>query len=242
MSCNFSISHYQEIIRNFQKDHQFIFFDQAKKTQGRFVILRHDIDYSLKKALKMAQIDKSLNIKATFFILISCPYYNLFEIKSLAIIKQICLLGHQIGLHYDGAMIENLNISPQIFLKNTVKYLEKIIQTKIAVLAQHNPAETKKIILPTGYLDAYSTQFTHNIKYLSDSCQKWHDGCLCRMSEKYPQLQILIHPYLWSEKSLKLDQLRRQVTKEKIQEFKDWERFFKKMNIQRNRQISSKLA
>lgn len=237
MSCDFSFSHYQEIIRNYQKDHQFIFFNQVQKTQGQFVILRHDIDYSLKKALKMAEINKSLSVKATFFILINCPYYNIFETKSLALIKKILSFGHQIGLHYDGAMIENLNISPQIFLKETIQYLERIIQTKIAVLAQHNPAEAKKIILPTGYLDAYSRKFTKNIKYLSDSCQKWHNGCLCRLSEQYPQLQILIHPYLWSEKSLKLNQLRRQVTKEKIQEFKDWERFFEKMNIQHNRKL-----
>ena len=152
-------------------------------------------------------------------------------------------MGHQIGFHYHREMIEALPIVPEKFFKLTINYLENIMGVKNMVLSEHNPGgQAKKIVLPAGYLDADAHRFKKQIKYLSDSCQKWHVGCLCKLSKKYPQLQILIHPYLWSEKSLSLNQLREQVTKEKIQEFKDWERFFKKMNIKRIRQISSKLA
>lgn len=237
MTCDFSLRHYREIINTFLQKHKFIFFHEAQKSSRQFVILRHDVDYSLKLALKMAQIDKTLGIKATFFILISCPYYNIFARETYQTVKKILILGHQIGFHYDGEVIEKYGLNPQAFLQETISYLEKIFSTKIIVISQHNPGKAKKIIVPSNYLNAYSAQFTGKIKYLSDSCQKWYEGCLCQLAPRYPRIQILIHPYLWSEKSLKLDQLRQGLTKEKIQEFKDWEKFFKQMNIKHQCQM-----
>ena len=237
MTCDFSLRHYREIINTFLQEHKFIFFHEAQKSSRQFVILRHDVDYSLKLALKMAQIDQALGIKATFFILISCPYYNIFTSQSYRTVKKILILGHQIGFHYDGEAIEKYGLNPQAFLIETISYLEKIFSTKIIVISQHNPGKAKKIIVPSGYLNAYSAQFTGKIKYLSDSCQKWYEGCLCQLAPRYPRLQILIHPYLWSEKSLKLDQLRQGLTNGKIQEFKEWEKFFKQMNIQHQCQM-----
>ena len=65
------------------------------------VILRHDIDFSLEKALDIAKLENQLGVFSTFFILLSTDFYNINSIKSLEILKNIIRLGGKIGLHFD---------------------------------------------------------------------------------------------------------------------------------------------
>ena len=46
--------------------------------ESNYLILRHDIDYSPAAALRMAELEANLGVKATYFILFSSSYYNLF--------------------------------------------------------------------------------------------------------------------------------------------------------------------
>jgi len=48
----------------------------------RCVILRHDVDFSLQKALDFARLENLKNISSTYFILVSTNFYNIF-LKSL---------------------------------------------------------------------------------------------------------------------------------------------------------------
>ena len=57
------------------------------------VILRHDIDFSLEKALDIAKLENQLGVFSTFFILLSTDFYNINSIKSLEILKNIIRLG-----------------------------------------------------------------------------------------------------------------------------------------------------
>ena len=65
------------------------------------VILRHDIDLSLGKALELARIEHENNVSATYFVLLSTDFYNIFSIKSNEILVKILGLNHEIGLHFD---------------------------------------------------------------------------------------------------------------------------------------------
>ena len=64
-------------------------------------ILRHDIDNSLEKAVKFAKLEKKMAIKATYFVLITSDFYNVFSDKSIKLLHQIIDCGHEIGLHFD---------------------------------------------------------------------------------------------------------------------------------------------
>lgn len=68
---------------------------------NKAVILRHDVDFSLEKALEMAEIEKKEEVQSTYFILLSTNFYNIFSKESCDIIKKIQSLGHNIGLHFD---------------------------------------------------------------------------------------------------------------------------------------------
>jgi hypothetical protein len=62
--------------------------------QQRILLLRHDVDYSLRKAEKIARIEKGFGIRSTFFI-------RLRKGMKAERIRQLAALGHEIGYHYD---------------------------------------------------------------------------------------------------------------------------------------------
>lgn len=45
---------------------------------NRPVILRHDIDMSLHKALTFARLENRISIRSTYFVLLSSNFYNVF--------------------------------------------------------------------------------------------------------------------------------------------------------------------
>ena len=41
------------------------------------MISRHDIDYSIEKAVELAALEAEENVKSTYFVLLSSEFYNL---------------------------------------------------------------------------------------------------------------------------------------------------------------------
>lgn len=71
------------------------------KNYDRCAILRHDIDYDLRKALSIAEIEHKHGIKSTYFLLLTSDFYNLLSRDSAEVIRTLKDMGHDIGLHFD---------------------------------------------------------------------------------------------------------------------------------------------
>jgi hypothetical protein len=69
----------------------------------RFALLRHDVDMDPEAALQMARSEAEAGVKATYFFMASCPFYNLLEPATRRAVEMIAALGHAIGLHFDAA-------------------------------------------------------------------------------------------------------------------------------------------
>ena len=65
------------------------------KAQGRYVILRHDVDLKADNSLIIAQIEAEMGIRASYYFRI-VPQSNI-----PSIIREIADLGHEIGYHYE---------------------------------------------------------------------------------------------------------------------------------------------
>ena len=63
-NSNFTYEHYTNILQELRKSYKFTSFKSATTND---VILRHDVDASLHAALKIAKIEKELDISSTFF-------------------------------------------------------------------------------------------------------------------------------------------------------------------------------
>lgn len=95
---DFTIKTYELLLRSFiSAGYSILGYSTFIRTapQGKYIILRHDVDELPTNALKMARIENKLGIRATY-------YFRIVR-KSNApeIIKEIVSLGHEIGYHYE---------------------------------------------------------------------------------------------------------------------------------------------
>lgn len=194
---NFSYRHYKETLKKFKEKYEFHTFGNASDND---ILLRHDVDASLKDALEIAKIDNQVGISSTFFIYLHSEFYNTFELKSSSIIRNILKLGHKIGLHYNELFFAENNLNPSETIMKEIDILEHHFKTKIEAIAVHEASKRRKITLrlPKRIVNCYSKKFFIERKYISDSAQFWREQCFCQHLSHHKKLQILTHPIWWS--------------------------------------------
>ena len=99
---DFTLESYSELIQLAKTKYQFISYSELHDTE-RFILWRHDCDFSLNRSLKLAQIEHDLGVKTTYFLNPHSEFYNIMERNQSDIIEHIIGLGHDIGLHFDSA-------------------------------------------------------------------------------------------------------------------------------------------
>ncbi|MAI88809.1 MAG: hypothetical protein CMF98_07190 [Candidatus Marinimicrobia bacterium] len=201
---DFTINKYQELLVLAKKNYNFVSYQNINFNQ-KFVLWRHDCDFSLNRALKLAELEKRENIVTTYFINLHCEFYNLFEREQSEIIRQIINLGHNIGIHFD---INYYNVKSEEDLKKWLIFEKnifiKLFNIKPIVFSFHNPNlfslsfEKKKY---TGLINCYSKQFKNNVGYISDSNGYWRFKRLSDVLSlaKEKNIQVLTHPAWWQD-------------------------------------------
>lgn len=210
-ACDFTYTHYEEILNKIeQTDYRVIFFNESN-SHDHELILRHDVDVDLESAYKLALIENRHKIRATYFVLIRSPFYNIFDRSNSDLIKGILDMGHQIGLHFDEAYYGVSDA--ECIIKNVaseVQVLKDSFGANIFAVSFHRPSPfilQSDIRLSHNLINTYDRNFTKAFKYISDSRRLWKDGCLCHCFEKNsdeypnPKIQALVHPLWWTEKS-----------------------------------------
>lgn len=196
----FTYKAYINLLSYLQTRYSIIPFNEVSFTTNPYVILRHDIDASLKQALNMAVLENKLNIKSTYFVLFSHKYYNLFEKESMNELRKISKLGHEIGLHYDLETYDEYQGNPFKVLEQEIQLLKSIIGKKIVSITCHNISmiSMEDPLRNAKYINAYDRSLYD--LYVSDSCRAWNLGDLRRLlSLKCSKVQLLIHPFLWTK-------------------------------------------
>ena len=171
-----------------------------------FFILRHDIDFSLSAALKMAHFEAERGIRATYFLLLCSEYYNLLSRGSCNVPQQLVALGHEVGLHYDvRVMSERGNTDLNTCLQYEIDILSGLTGNTIQSIAMHNPSVygDDPFACHNQFINAYDPQFIKDIAYYSDSCGAWRDHAYDAFQRPSipDKLQLLIHPFFWADTS-----------------------------------------
>ena len=169
---------------------------------SRCVILRHDIDNSIEKAIELAELEHKLDVKSTYFVLLTSDFYNPCSKKSLEGLRHIQQLGHEIGLHFDEMTYEG-SVDVVSAIKREAKILSGIIETPITTVSMHRPSQDT---LDANYdlypmVNSYGKTFFNEFKYLSDSRRRWREPVLDIIkSGEYNRLHILTHAIWYQEK------------------------------------------
>lgn len=165
----------------------------------RSVILRHDVDTSLDKAVKMARIEAEKGVRSNYFILLTTDFYNAASSKGQQSVRHILELGHAVGLHFDETLYEAL--SPRELsgaIRREADILSHICRYEISTVSMHRPS--KKMLdsdfFVPGMINVYGQTFFKDYKYVSDSRRNWREPVLDIIaSGQYDHLHILTHPF-----------------------------------------------
>ena len=165
------------------------------------VILRHDIDYDMDKAVELAQFESKNGVKSTFFVLLTSDFYNVFSRANREKLQKILAMGHEIGLHFDETCYDSLENVKDCILseKNS---LENVLGLSVKTLSMHRPSKQmlEMDLKVDGLVNSYGSIFFKDIKYLSDSRRRWREPVEeIVASEQYNRLQILTHAFWYND-------------------------------------------
>ena len=174
MNMNFTYRAYKSLLDNLQKTgYSFVNYHNWYDYE-KCVILRHDIDQDISKAVHLANIEKNEGVESTYFVLLTSDFYNVFSKESSEGLKRILDCGHEIGLHFDEVRYPEAEgdvdkISELI--QKEAYFLGQAIGKKISTVSMHRPSKgllEANIEIP-GIINSYRKTFFKEFKYLSDS-------------------------------------------------------------------------
>ncbi len=203
---DFTETNYRELVRLAKTKYPFVTYDQlAGAKPDRFVLWRHDIDFSVHRAYALSKIEKDEGVTATYFLRLNADFYNIFEAGLKAKLKEMRDLGFRFGLHFDtGPYTIDSEKDLTGALSFEKKILEELLDTEIKVFSFHNP--TPAILKNdkfqyAGMINTYARYFRGEVGYCSDSNGYWRNQRLADVLEKAEnhRLQILTHPAWWQE-------------------------------------------
>lgn len=207
---DFTESNYKNILNLIKNNYDIIFFNEYAAF-GKKLLLRHDVDVSIHRAYRLAQIEAETNIYSTYFLWMHSPHYNILEDEITNLVNLILNLGHEIGLHFDVGFYDRHKPDQDTLLEYLVfekDILEKLFQRSITVFSFHEPSEKiLKYYIDESYcgmINTYSQYFRENYDYCSDSNGYWRfrrleDVLIKADAEK---LQVLLHPEWWTPETL----------------------------------------
>lgn len=193
------LDEYKILLESFKNNgYAFVFFKELFALQNQ-VALRHDIDFDMNAALVMAKLEQELNIKSSYFFLLSNHNFNLLVPENVHIIREIKKLGHVVSLQFDPS---NYAQEKELeMLEWEIKLFENIADTEIEIISFHRPsfsAMNSEKWLP-NIEHTYLKKYTENAYYHSDSKGLWRFGHPLETQAFLEQksMQLLIHPIWW---------------------------------------------
>lgn len=177
-----------------------------------FVLMRHDVDMCVAKALAIARIEAEAGVRSTYFVMLRSDHYNPLSETDAPRIERMIEMGHGLGLHFDAAVYPELSGSADAALfrercGREIAVLEKWFGIPVQAVSFHRPSPLilkgePDLTAPLPH--AYMELFTKQIKYSSDSTGRWRFGHPLDSEEfaKRRPLHILTHPIWWDAEPL----------------------------------------
>lgn len=205
----FTLANYANLVNKaIKKGFQFISYTDEFVSSRKDVLWRHDVEFEPDVALRMAEIEHSYGVRATYFFQIHSPYYNIFEPHYTEVFNKIKALGHYVGLHFDShyyGIDDEAKLNEYISLDRA--YFERVLNVKIDTFSFHNTTPFTQSCLELKYgglINVYSSHFKSHFNYCGDSLGYWRFDVLGEVldDETVQHLQVLTHDANWSEQVL----------------------------------------
>lgn len=191
-SLSFFLCHLREISLIYR------FCDHPPIQSGGF-LMRHDIDLDLESADRLAEVEKSNEVRSTFFIMTTNEFYNPAAQHERRLLCKLVEEGFEIGLHFDPMVYGDSSASElQAAVDHEAGLLSRITGVPVQSVSLHNPGLSGVYTLFDGFLNAYDPAYFSQQKYISDSYMQvsFARNDLYQFVERGRErlCQILLHP------------------------------------------------
>jgi len=202
----YSLDSYRLVIREaLSSGYMFAPFSLDQTPHGKRIYLRHDVDYSLEMALRLAEVNAELNVQGTFCLLLRSQVYNLLSELALQIVTRIHGSGQHIGLHVP---LTPALLAEDGLLDARLKTDFEVAQGNVPIISPvyswHNPTSEgleRYVQCPrkVGLLNVYSAPFFREIPYYSDANMRYPVEAFMRFvgRDQPAAMQLVFHPLNW---------------------------------------------
>ena len=206
----FSYNEFKNLINMVQQNLPIVDYKDVNDNTKKFCVLRHDIEFSIDRAYKLAKIEKELGVVSTYTVQVRNNTYNALSEKNIDLISKIKELGHHIGLHQNPPSSMKLDTLKDYIMRD-ITILEDCYGFEIDRFAFHRPKKEylNCYVELDNKINCYDKKFFHffedkpeslEILYLADSNHKWKYGYPLDFDfSKINKLQLLTHPFSWSD-------------------------------------------
>ena len=209
LHMKFTYNEYENLIKLIKNTGYVITSYKNWQDAKKCVILRHDIDNDIDKALQLARVEKNLGVKSTYFVLVTSDFYNIFSSRNEKLLHGILDCGHDVGLHFDEARYPEIKTHKDASEKilEEAKLLSIITQRSVDTVSMHRPS---KMMLEAdmkipGIINSYGQLFFEEFKYVSDSRRRWREPVEEIVTGGlYNRLHILTHAIWYNEEEIDL--------------------------------------
>jgi hypothetical protein len=205
---DFTDASYARIVRDAAEKYAFEAFGTS--SEEPHALWRHDVDFSVHRALKLAEIEADAGVRATYFLRLRGAFYNLLEPPVLERARGIAELGHWIGLHFD-PLSDDVSGSEEELAEGLAYdsgLLTEVMGHPVDSFSFHNPgtwgADEIDLDQIAGMVNVYGAEIRDRYLYVSDSNGYWSDRRLPEViaAGTADRLHVLTHPEWWQETAM----------------------------------------
>lgn len=178
---DFTLKTYRQLLQSLQsKGYSFLTFEDFVETKqpSMVVVLRHDVDRFPANALKMALIETSFGIRASYF------FRSVPNVWNENIMHKIVEIGHELAYHYEDLTIAKGNDNTAIeHFKYQLSRFRKIYPSKTICMhgSPTSKFDNRKIWGKYNYGDygiiaePYFDVDYHKVFYITDTGRAWNN-------------------------------------------------------------------
>jgi hypothetical protein len=199
---DFTESAYRELLHAAKSRYAFVSVRDALSAPAGSVLWRHDLDLSVHRARRIAEIEAEEGVRSTFFILLHSAFYNPLEWEVADRIRSILAGGHELGLHFDPLFFDGHGEGMEGALAKERRLLEEIFDCEVRAFSLHNPElagwnDGRDEI--AGMTNVYGDTLRGEWTTASDSSGYWRFGPIREVIEsgEHERLHVLTHPEWW---------------------------------------------
>jgi hypothetical protein len=180
MSLDFTLPKYREMCQSILASGYSVWpivrYIASQDIPGRVVLLRHDVDRRPGNALRMAQLEHELGIRATYYVRMTRSAFR------PAMLRKIAAMGHEVGYHYETLAKARGNIRRAVALfEHELARLREICE--VQTISMHgrplSPHDSRDLWRLHDFRqhnllgEAYLSLDYNRLVYLTDTGRSW---------------------------------------------------------------------